>query len=127
MKYLKLLFVAAMIFGLSACAGSAGYSPEKCKALSEKVKSGEELTESDYNEMIDQLGAAVKVMKDNQEKYAGDKEAEAKYQDSDEAKDLVSTVLGFGIYLSTHKKDLTPANQKHLEEVSEQLKSLNEK
>lgn len=127
MKYLKLFFMAAMIFGLSACSGSTSYSPEKCKALSEKIKSGDELTESDYNEIIDQFGAAAKVMAEKQQAIGDDKDAKKEFQNSEEAKQLFETVLGFGIYLEAHRKDLTPANAKRLEKVSEEIKALDSK
>lgn len=122
MKYLKLFFLAAMIFGLSACAGSPSYSPEKCKALTEKIKNHEDLTESDYNEMIDQFGAAIKVLNDKREKIGDDKDAKDEFKNSEEAKELLGTVLGFGIYLSTHEKDLTPENQKRLAKLEEDVK-----
>lgn len=124
MKYLKLLFMAAMIFGLSACSGSSSYSPEKCKALAEKIKNHEELTESDYNEMIGQLGAVVKALDDKRQAIAGNEEAEKEFKNSEEAKEMLGTVLGFGIYLSAHEKDLTPDNQKRLEQVSKEIKEL---
>lgn len=113
-----------MIFGLSACSGSASYSPEKCRALIEKTKSGDKLTESDYNEMIDQYGAAVKVLAEKQKAVGDDKEALKELKNNDEVKELLETALGFGIYLSLHEKDLSQDNIKRYNNVNKELKAL---
>ncbi len=54
MKQLFLIFsVFVLAFGMSSC-GSGSYDLDKCKALQEKVDNGDELTQDDYAEMIQQ-------------------------------------------------------------------------
>ena len=53
MKQLFLILsVFVLAFGMTSCGG--GYDLGKCKALEEKIDDGDELTQKDYAEMIDQ-------------------------------------------------------------------------
>lgn len=126
MKLMKVLAVALMFIGLTACSGSGSFSPEKCKQLEDKIHSSATLTENDYDEMIDQMGAALEVLADKQKEFGDDKEKQTEYAKSEEGKQIISAVLGFGIYLDAHQKDLTPGNLKKLEALQKRFKELDE-
>lgn len=126
MKLMKVLAVALMFIGLTACSGSGSFSPEKCKQLEEKIHSSATLTENDYDEMIGQMGAALEVMADKKKEFGDDNTKQAEYIQSEEGKQIISAVLGFGIYLDAHQKDLTPGNVKKLEAFEKRFKELND-
>lgn len=126
MKLMKVLAVALLFVGLTACSGSTSFNPEKCKQLEDKIHSNSSLTENDYNEMIDQMGAALEVLADKQKEFGDDKEKQTEYVKSEEGKQIVSAVLGFGIYLDAHEKDLSPGNIKKLEALQKRFKELDE-
>lgn len=120
---------AALLCGLSllvmgACSGSSSYSVSKCEQLSEKAKSGEKLTESDYNEMIDQMAAAAKEIKRLSDETKGDSEKEKALKEDPEFRKMAEYAIGFGFYLSKESKNLSPDNVKRLEKVGEEMKHI---
>lgn len=126
MKLMKVLAVALLFIGLTACSGGSSFNPEKCKQLEEKMHSGDKLTESDYNEMIDQMGGAIEVLSAKEKEIGEDKDKQSEFVKTDEAKQLMTAVLGFGFYLDSHKSELTPGNLKKLEALQKRFKELDE-
>lgn len=64
MKKLSILLLAVFALIVTSCGGGASYSSEKTKELVEKIKSGGELTQSDYSAMIDQCTGGLNVVMD---------------------------------------------------------------
>ena len=123
MKILKLLFCATIMLVMVSC-GNSGYSRVTCEELENKIKNNEELTEQDYNTMIDQTVAALKIVdkktsdvKDNPEKL---KEV---LKDEDLQK-MSQYALGFAIYLGLHEDQLSPQNLKKFEDAQKEIESL---
>lgn len=124
MRLLKTLALALCLFGMAACSGSTSFNPEKCAQLEEKAKSGETLTEADYNEMIDQFAAAFDLFQQKQKEFGDDKQKIQEYFfNNEEGKALFKTIMGFGAYLTQHKDDLTAENVKKLEEIETKLQN----
>lgn len=121
---MKFFAVALMFIGLTACSGSSSFSPEKCQQLEEKIKANEELTESDYNEMIDQMGAAIEVLAEKDDQWKDDEQKQKEFIKSEEGKQVVGAIIGFGLYLDSHSKDLTPAHAKKLQALEKRFKEL---
>ncbi|MBD5369822.1 MAG: hypothetical protein HDR80_01575 [Bacteroides sp.] len=119
---IKILCIACVAF-LAACSGGASYSPEKCQALVEKIKSHDQLTESDYNEMIDQFGALVSWMADEKKKAAGDDAVMKEALSSEEGKQKSEYIVYFGLELSEAKENLSASNVARL---AKYMKEMNE-
>lgn len=122
MKLLKILCIALCIGGLSACSGSTSFSEEKCEQLSEKIKSGDTLTKSDYSEIVDQFVAATELFVKKQKEFGDDKDKMNEYFTSGEGKALFQAVLGFGIYLDQHQNELSESDIKKMEKAGELIK-----
>lgn len=127
MKLLKILCIALCLAGMAACSGSASYSPEKCDQLSEKIKSGATLSENDYSEIVDQFAAATELFVKKQQEFGDDKAKMTEYLSSDEGKQLVGNVLGFGIYLDQNADKLSASDVKKMEKTKELVENQNKK
>ena len=127
MKLLKILCIALCLTGMAACSGSASYSQEKCEQLSEKIKSGDELSEKDYSEMVNQFVAATELFYNKQQEFGDDKAKMNEYFSTEEGRNIVGVVLGFGIYLDQHSADLSESDAKKMEKVKEKLEKQNKK
>ena len=127
MKLLKILCIALCLTGMAACSGSASYSPEKCEQLSEKIKSGDTLSEKDYSEIVDQFVAATELFYKKQQELGDDKAKMNEYYSTEEGQKLVGTVLGFGIFLDQHSADISESDAKKMEKVKEMLEGQNKK
>lgn len=125
MRLIKVSLFAAVLFLLAACGGNGGYSPEKCTELKSKIEKKETLTESDYNEMIDQASSMVKILEAKYKEIGDDKEKSREYFRSEEGKEILTNTLGFVIYLDAHKSELTEGNVKKLSNLQDQLKEMN--
>lgn len=125
MRLIKVSLFAAVLFLLAACSGNGGYSPEKCAELKSKIEKKETLTESDYNEMIDQVSSMIKVYEAKEKEFGDDKEKRREYITSEEGKEILSNTLGFVFYLDAHKSELTEGNVKKLSNLQSQLKEMN--
>ncbi len=126
---IKKVFVALLcsvsLFVMGACSGSSSsYSASKCEQLSEKAKSGEKLTEADYNEMIDQMVAGAKEIKRLSDEANGDPEKEKAFKSDPENRKMAEYVMGFGFFLSKESKNLSPDNIKKLAEAGEEMKEI---
>lgn len=127
MKLLKILCIALCLTGMAACSGSASYSPEKCTQLSEKIKSGDTLSEKDYSEIVDQFAAATELFVKKQQEFGDDKAKMSEYLSSDEGKQLVGNVLGFGIYLDQNADKLSASDVKKMEKTKELVENQKKK
>lgn len=125
MKYLSSLLLGFILVCFAACGGSSSYNPEKCKELKEKIESGAELTQKDYSELIDQLGAVTIELNTKENEIGDDKEKKAEYLES-QGKDIAGYALGFGFYVYQHTKDLDADNMKKLTELEKKLNELKE-
>lgn len=125
MKTFKLLLLSAMALLVASCSGgSASYSPTECEQLSEKIKAKEDLTENDYNMMIDQMVAVVKLLDEKKTEIGDDQTKKDEFVKSDEGKNLIGYAIGFAFYLEAHKKDLSESNLKKMEEAQAELKDI---
>lgn len=130
MKTTKILLAALLVIVLAAalatvsaaCSGSSGYDPQKCEQLKEKITSHEELTQDDYATMIDQVVYATKQLKTTLDDAKGNQEKEDALRKDSKFTDMMGYTLGFSIYLSTHRKELSPENIKKLDEAEQELK-----
>lgn len=127
MKLLKILCIALCLTGMAACSGSASYSPEKCTQLSEKIKSGDTLSEKDYTEIVDQFAAATELFIKKQQEYGDDKAKMSEYYSTEEGKELLSNVLGFGMYLDKNADKLSASDAKKLEKTKELVENQKKK
>ena len=123
MKVLNLFVAAVMMLSLAACSGG-GYSAEKCEQLKEKVQNREELSEGDYDDMIDQVVACAKAVKEKADAAKGNQEMEDQLRNDKEFTDMMGYALTFGFYLQSHQKDLSDSNLKKLEAAEADIRSL---
>lgn len=123
MKILRTMLACAVVLLLTACSG--GYSHSACEQLKEKMQNHEQLTESDYNTMVDQLVICAKTIKEKVDDAKGNQEKEDALRNDTEFTDMMGYCMIFGFYLDSHKKDLSEDNIKKVEEASQELKSLN--
>lgn len=124
MKKLSFILTLAVAIFLAACSGGASYNVAECDALKEKISNKQELTEGDYNQMIDQLVGAAKGLKAKKDACGGDLEKEKELRKDEELKSMAGYAIYFALYLESHKKDLTPDNLKKLEKANEELKEI---
>lgn len=61
MKRISIILLAFVALIITSC-GGAKYSTEKSQELVEKIKSGAELTQSDYSDMIDQCSGGMDIV-----------------------------------------------------------------
>ncbi|MBD5232077.1 MAG: hypothetical protein HDS66_08010 [Bacteroidales bacterium] len=123
MKALKLAMFALLIATLSAC-GPQQYSPEDCNELVQKIEKKQTLTEDDFEDMIDQMLAAVKYVKHQTDATKGNREKEEKLRHDPEFTQAVGFVIMFDFYLEKHRLSLSDANRTKLEQTREQLDEL---
>ncbi|MBD5357560.1 MAG: hypothetical protein HDR88_11235 [Bacteroides sp.] len=126
MKHLKMFFIAVGLFCLTACSGSASYNPEKCEQLKEKIRDKQPLTEADFSEMIDQMEGVCDLITKKQTEAGDDKAKYKEFADSNEARDALGYLLGFGFYIDSHKSELSKSNLKKLEKAMEKFKKLDD-
>ena len=125
MKTFKLFLLSAMALLVASCSGgSTSYSPSECEQLSEKIKAKEDLTENDYNMMIDQMVAVVKLLDEKKTEIGDDQTKKDEFVKSDEGKNLIGYAIVFAFYLEAHKKDLSESNLKKMEEAQAELKDI---
>ncbi len=61
MKKTIVLFACVVLMALMSSCGGSSYDSARCDALVEKVKSGSELSQEDYSQMIGQCSAILDV------------------------------------------------------------------
>ena len=118
-KILNCFLMTAAILILAACSGVGNYNPQKCAALQEKIDNKQELSESEYGEMIDQLGGMINFMKEKEKEIGEDKEGGSKefFTKSEEGKQLGKYFLYFGMYLDSHADQLSNSNKRKLNKI----------
>lgn len=122
MKKLKWIAVLAVIFAAAvACGGKPEFNREVCDQLKAKIVANEQLTEADYNMMVDQLVAACDDIKSQTDAVKGDTAKEAALMDNREFVDKASIALGFAFYLEQHKGDLSDENRQKLDDAEGSL------
>ncbi len=122
-KILKCLLLCVVLFSLSACSGG-GYNSEKCAQLMDKIEKKEQFSESDYNEMIGQLGALCETLQQKDKELGDDKAKALEFASSEEGKNLFTYTLGFAMFLEQNKQELSPSNVKKLAELEKKIKDL---
>lgn len=128
MKRILMSFVMAafLIIGMVQCSGGGStYNPQKCEQLKEKISNNEEMSDQDYNEMIDQMVGMMKYLKNKETEFKENPEKMKEFEKSEEGYNMVGYLLGFGFYLESKKKDLSPEIQKKLEDAEAEVKALN--
>lgn len=125
MKYLSSLFIGLLLVCFAACSGgSSSYNADKCKALKEKIEKNEELSQSDYSVMIDQMAAATLEISKKEKEIGDDKEKKEKFLNDEGGKEMAEYAVGFGIYISQHAKDLDADNIKKMLDLDQKMKEL---
>lgn len=125
MKQIKLILVAMLLIVMAAaCSGSSSYNPKLCAELKEKVSNDQDLTESDYNDMTNQMAACFKILADKQKEFGDDKAAYTEYISSEEGSKVAEYALGFAITIQKDKDKLSPDNIKKLAEVKKMMEDL---
>ncbi len=101
---MKQLFLILSVFvlalGMASC-GGANYDLDKCKALQEKIDDGEELTQDDYAEMINQARGLNAYIDSRLSKLVG--------MDQDEAREYAQESAKEGEYATTFDNALKSA------------------
>lgn len=124
MKAIKFLLCAIVMTALTACSGGNSYNPATCEMLKNKIDNKEQLTEKDYNMMIDQMLAATVELKKQKEAAGDDPEKLKELKNSESTKEMMGYVLGFTFYIGSSEKDLSPENVKKLTELKKAMESL---
>lgn len=122
-KILSIVAILSVVL-LVSCGGSSSFSLEKCQQLEEKIKAQEPLSESDYNEMIDQVVAASKTLKEKEDACDGDPEKLSALKADPEIKDLMQYAVGFMLYLGFNEQELTPGNLKKLQQAQKEFEKM---
>lgn len=125
-KIIFSIVIGAMLIVMAACGGGATYNPALCEQLKEKISNRETLSEQDYNDMIDQVVAMVKYVKEKEAEFKDNPEMKKEFEKSDEGKNILGYILGFGFCIESNKKDLTPANLKKFQAAEKELKALDD-
>lgn len=126
MKCFILFGIAMALIVISGCSESSSYNPQVCKNLQEKIENKEKLTEADYDTMITQLQGIAEKLNEEKAALGEDKDVQKKFAET-EGREMFEYILGFGVYLSSHSNELTPANAKKFRKVSEEFDKLKEK
>lgn len=115
-----------MMLFMGSCGGSgsagADYNPATCEELQQKVENNEDLTSDDYNEMIDQMMGALRLL-DRKVAEAGDAAGKS-LTDDPETLDMAKYAFGFAIYLGMHQNNLSVENLKKLKEAQLEIEKL---
>lgn len=104
---------------LTSCS-SDSYNPAKCQALLEKINSGEDLTESEDSEVIDQMIAIAKYF-DKKKAELGDQAKFQEFLKEPENEEMTKHAFVMGFYLAMHEKDLSPANIEKLKAAQKDM------
>ncbi len=126
MKQIKLIFAAMLLIVMAACSGasSASYNPKMCEELKEKISNDQTLSESDYNDITDQMAACFKILVEKQKELGDDKAAYREYMTSEEGSKVAEYALGFALTLQKDEDKLSPDNVKKLVEVKKMMEDL---
>lgn len=125
MKKLHLFFVAFAISLLVACGGGTpSYDAAKCEQLKVKVDNKEDLTEDDYNTMVDQMVVIAKDLKAVSDQYKDDKEKQKELRKDEEFKKKAEYCIGFALYISMHQKDLPASTLKKMIDAKDDMEAL---
>lgn len=125
MKKILISLASICLMLLVACSGSStSYNPETCAKIKTMVEENKELSESDYNQMIDQMVAACKLLSEKSKSLDADPQAAREFMTSDEGRDLLDYSMGFAIYLETNKAKLPEGCLKKLDEAKAELEKL---
>ncbi|MDE6265160.1 MAG: hypothetical protein K2M11_08465 [Paramuribaculum sp.] len=123
MKYLKFLFIAAVLV-LASCSGSKSYNPEVCQNLAEKIENSTEFTQDDYAEMIDQLVAASKLLQEKSKEIGDDQEKQKEFVAQEDNMKLAGYTMAFAMYLYSNQDKFSDDTKKKFEAAEKELKSM---
>lgn len=122
-KIFSYLCIAVVAIAFAACSGNASYNPKACADLEKKIQNKQEMSESDYNDMIDQMDAILEKISAKDEELKDDPEKLKEYANSEEVKDLLKYTFTFGIYLDSHEDQLSDANKKKLQDIQKKFEN----
>lgn len=117
MKTLKLMFVALSMICLAACSGPS-YDAATCDKLAERIDAQEQLTDSDYSVMIDQMSAIADDFDKADKKDKAD--AIAYFSNEENAKKLGHAMI-FSFYLDAHQSELSADNLKKYQKLQDRF------
>ena len=117
MKTLKLMFVALAMICLAACSGTS-YDAATCDKLAERIDSQEQITDSDYTAMIDQMNAITDDF--DKEDLDGKTDALTYFSNEENAKKL-GYFMVFSFYIENHMSELSADNQKKYQELQKRF------
>lgn len=86
MKLVRFMMMAILAVAMASC--SAEYKESTCNELSEKIRNNEDLSQSDYSAMLDQLEGMINKYEELKKKY--DNDTEKLLGDSD-----IQNIMGF--------------------------------
>ncbi|MDE6008284.1 MAG: hypothetical protein K2G90_03650 [Muribaculaceae bacterium] len=121
-RFIKIFCILSLVW-LAACSNGSSYNQQECSSLVEKIKSNEELTEKDYDSMIDQFGSIVTWMAGEKKAVGGDEKAFKEALSSEEGKQKAEYMIYFGLQLEKDKDKLSASNvvrlAKYMKEMQE--------
>lgn len=111
------MLVALSMICLAACSGTS-YDAATCDKLVERIDSQEQLTDSDYSAMIDQMTAITDDF--DKDDLDGNTDAITYFSNEDNAKKL-GYVMVFSFYIENHLSDLSADNLKKYQQLQKRL------
>lgn len=99
MKLVKLMMMAIVAVAMVSC---SGYSESTCKELSEKIRNNEELSQSDYSAMLDQLEGMIDKAEGLIKKY---EDNPSEMLEDEDVKNITTYSSDFSIALATGNLD----------------------
>lgn len=123
-KFFNLTTAILLVFMIGACSGGSGFNKSTCEELQNKITNHEELSDSEISSMIDQMYDCAKEIKKITDPAKDDPEKMMELKSNEEIQELGAYILGFGFYLESHAKDLSPDNVKKLMEMEKKIKEL---
>lgn len=107
MKKISLIFLSLFVLAIVACSsGFTTYNPSICKEVSEKMGSGESLSDKDYTIMIDQVVAISHLLNDKNVEAAGDPEKLRDLSQDETLKEASEYMGVFMVYINNHQEDI---------------------
>lgn len=125
MKKISLFLCAVVAVFVIACSGgNTSYNPNTCKELVEKINNHEQLTEKDYDVMIDQLVAASKELKKKQDEVGNDPQKVAELIKEPEIAEMAQYAMGMAFYIGMHENELSPSNIEKMKKAKQEIDAM---
>lgn len=121
----RIFFITAIMCVMAACSNeSSPYNPGKSERLKAMIESKENLSEGDYNEMIDQILGGIQVINDKNKEIGDNQNKKREFLMKDKNQKMVENILEFTFYLEQHRDELSPSTEKRMLEAQKELMKL---